>query len=33
VPGAPLRTETLDLLVNAGYDPDLAERREGWWRP
>lgn len=33
VPGAPLRTETLDLLIAAGYDPDLAERREGWWRP
>ncbi|WIV57877.1 CpaF family protein [Amycolatopsis nalaikhensis] len=33
VPGAPLRTETLDLLAAAGYDPDLAERREGWWRP
>ncbi|HVV12106.1 CpaF family protein [Amycolatopsis sp.] len=33
VPGAPLRTETLDLLAAAGYDPDLAERRDGWWRP
>ncbi|GAA1029185.1 MULTISPECIES: CpaF family protein [Amycolatopsis] len=33
VPGAPLRTDTLDLLVDAGYDPDLFERREGWWRP
>jgi pilus assembly protein CpaF len=33
VPGAPLRTETLDLLVAAGYDPELADRREGWWRP
>lgn len=33
VPCAPLRTETLDRLVDAGYDPDLAERREGWWRP
>ena len=31
VPGAPLRTETLDLLVDAGYDPELADRREGWW--
>jgi pilus assembly protein CpaF len=31
--GAALRTETLDRLVDAGYDPDLAERREGWWRP
>lgn len=33
VPGAPLRTETLNQLVAAGYDPDLADRREGWWRP
>ena len=33
VPGAPLRTDTLDLLVDAGYDPDLFERREGWWKP
>lgn len=33
VPCAPLRTETLDRLIDAGYDPDLAERREGWWRP
>lgn len=33
VPGAPLRTETLDLLIDAGYDPDLAERGEGRWYP
>ncbi|GLZ30878.1 protein kinase [Lentzea sp. NBRC 105346] len=33
VPGAPLRTDTVDLLVEAGYDPDLFERREGWWTP
>ncbi|GAB3474233.1 CpaF family protein [Amycolatopsis cihanbeyliensis] len=33
VPGAPLRTDTLDLLVGTGFDPDLAERREGWWQP
>ncbi|HEX5115987.1 MAG TPA: ATPase, T2SS/T4P/T4SS family [Pseudonocardiaceae bacterium] len=33
VPGAPLRTETVDLLVAAGFDPDLIERREGWWTP
>jgi Flp pilus assembly CpaF family ATPase len=33
VPSAPLRAETLDLLVAAGYDPELAHRREGWWRP
>ncbi|MGK3206885.1 CpaF family protein [Amycolatopsis sp. MEPSY49] len=31
VPGAPLRTDTVDLLVEAGYDPDLFEQREGWW--
>jgi pilus assembly protein CpaF len=33
VPGAPLRTDTVDLLMEAGYDPDLFERREGWWTP
>ncbi|MEV6242690.1 ATPase, T2SS/T4P/T4SS family [Lentzea sp. NPDC051838] len=33
VPGAPLRTDTLDLLVERGYDPDLSERRDGWWTP
>jgi Flp pilus assembly CpaF family ATPase len=33
VPAAPLRTETLDQLVTAGYDPDLAARRDGRWRP
>ncbi|MBB5890628.1 CpaF family protein [Kutzneria kofuensis] len=33
VPGAPLRTDTVDLLVEAGYDPDLFERHEGWWTP
>jgi pilus assembly protein CpaF len=33
VPGAPLRTDTVDLLIEAGYDPDLFERREGWWTP
>ncbi len=31
VPGAPLRAETLDALVEAGFDPGLLERREGWW--
>src|SRR6266545_3482386 len=31
VPGAPLRAETLDALVDAGFDPGLLERREGWW--
>ncbi|MFJ8965354.1 CpaF family protein [Lentzea sp. NPDC102401] len=33
VPGAPLRTDTVDLLVESGYDPDLFERRDGWWTP
>ncbi len=31
VPAAPLRAETLDVLVEAGFDPGLLERREGWW--
>ncbi|MET8763058.1 ATPase, T2SS/T4P/T4SS family [Lentzea sp. NPDC004782] len=33
VPGAPLRTDTVDLLVGSGYDPELVERRDGWWTP
>ncbi|MFB9300580.1 CpaF family protein [Kibdelosporangium philippinense] len=33
VPGAPLRAETVDHLVAAGYDPSLTNRRDGWWRP
>lgn len=33
VPAAPLRTDTVDLLVEAGYDPDLCDRRDGWWAP
>lgn len=33
VPGVPLRAETLDGLVEAGFDPELAERRDGWWQP
>lgn len=28
-----LRTETLDDLVAAGFDPDLLCRPEGWWTP
>lgn len=28
-----LRTDTLDDLVAAGFDPDLLARREGWWAP
>jgi pilus assembly protein CpaF len=30
VPGA-LRTDTLDDLVDAGFDPGLLEQPEGWW--
>jgi Flp pilus assembly CpaF family ATPase len=30
VPGHPLRTDTLDELVAAGYNPDLADRGNGW---
>lgn len=28
-----LRTDTLDDLVAAGFDPDLLSRPEGWWTP
>ena len=31
IPGVPFRTETLDDLVGAGFDPALLERRGGWW--
>jgi Flp pilus assembly CpaF family ATPase len=30
VPGA-LRADTLDDLVDAGFDPDLLTRPDGWW--
>ncbi|MDQ0772957.1 pilus assembly protein CpaF [Streptomyces aurantiacus] len=33
VPGVPLRTETLEDLTAAGYDPDEAERAQWRWRP
>lgn len=33
VPGVPLRTETVERLAEAGFDPDVLERTEGWWRP
>ncbi|WP_419995060.1 CpaF family protein [Streptomyces boninensis] len=33
VPGAPLRTETVNELEAAGFDADLLERPEGWWQP
>ena len=31
VPGAPLRAETTEALVAAGFDPGLLERPGGWW--
>jgi Flp pilus assembly CpaF family ATPase len=31
VPGAPLRSDTLEELVAAGFDPGLLERPGGWW--
>lgn len=33
IPGVPLRTATVDDLVDAGFDPDLLDRAEGWWKP
>jgi pilus assembly protein CpaF len=33
VPGVPLRTDTTEELAEAGFDPDLAQRPEGWWAP
>jgi Flp pilus assembly CpaF family ATPase len=30
MPGA-LRTDTLDDLVDVGFDPDILENPEGWW--
>jgi hypothetical protein len=32
VPGYPMRDTTLDLFEDAGYDPTLLDRPEGWWR-
>jgi Flp pilus assembly CpaF family ATPase len=32
VPGYPMRDATLDLFEDAGYDPTLLDRPEGWWR-
>ncbi len=32
VPGVPLRTETMDELVAAGFDPEAMQRPEWWWR-
>lgn len=31
VPGVPLRTETVEELVEAGFDFDLVVRPQGWW--
>lgn len=28
-----LRSDTLDDLADAGFDPDLLEAPEGWWQP
>lgn len=32
VPGVPLRADTLDELITAGFDPALLDRPEGWWQ-
>lgn len=32
IPGVPLRTDTMQRLEEAGFDPDLLEHREGWWQ-
>jgi Flp pilus assembly CpaF family ATPase len=31
IPGAPLRSETLEELIAVGFDPALLERPGGWW--
>ncbi len=31
VPGSPLRNDTLEELVAAGFDPGLLEQPGGWW--
>ena len=31
IPGAPFRNETLDTLIDAGFDPDLLRVAEGYW--
>lgn len=33
VPGVPLRPDTLDHLVGAGFDPAVLDRPGGWWGP
>ncbi|GAA1895007.1 CpaF family protein [Streptantibioticus ferralitis] len=32
VPGVPLRSETVQELMAAGFDADLVQRPEWWWR-
>ena len=32
VPGVSLRTDTLDELVEVGFDPGLLEHPGGWWK-
>jgi pilus assembly protein CpaF len=32
MPGAPLQPQTLEALVDAGFDPSLLQRPEDWWR-
>ena len=31
VPGVPLRSQTLDSLVEVGFDPELLQNPGGWW--
>ncbi len=31
LPGVPLRAETLDHLIGAGFDPGVLDRAGGWW--
>ena len=31
LPGAPVRSDTLDQLAAVGFDPGLLDRPEGWW--
>ena len=31
VPGVPLRAETMDELIQVGFDPDVLGRPGGWW--
>jgi pilus assembly protein CpaF len=31
IPGVPMRAETVDQLIEVGFDPGLLERPGGWW--